>query len=333
MIARRCPFLLIVGLAVLVSPHAGRAQVSGGATLPGGTQVGMGTVDDDPEQERERMRRRFGELIEQARALIAEQQWRQAREKLDSARNLVTDRQADGAKLRELYLKLEEHGRAMLAEADAASRQGEYEQAMATYEQIAHMLRSLPVADDARQALSTLRADPDVRAYFAEQRAAAFNRQIDLILARGDSANDRDDSAAQADESEPAPEDEPPARPERIRLLPVEEQLEIVEIMEQISEAFPATPTGEAVAVELAELLSDQALREAVEQAGLARAADQALQRARLYHNAGRLEKALACYEDVIEQYPDTPAAAIAREQAEALSIEVQVNAVGGPIE
>jgi len=286
----------------------------------------MGTVDDDPEQERERMRRRFGELIEQARALIAEQQWRQAREKLDSARNLVTDRQADGAKLRELYLKLEEQGRAMLAEADAATRQGQYEQAMATYEQIAHMLRSLPVADDARQALSTLRADPEVRAYFAEQRAAAFNRQIDLILARGD-------ADVETDESELAPADEPPSRVERVRLLPVEAQLEIVEIMEQITEAFPATPTGEGVAAELAELLSDQALREAVEQASLARAADQALQRARLYHNAGRLEKALACYEDVIEQYPDAPAAAIAREQAEALSIEVQVNAVGGPIE
>ena len=183
--------------------------------------------------------------------------------------------------------------------------------------------------------MTTLRGDPDVRAYFAEQRAGALNRQVDLILTGSDSGVEggEDEASVEAPENGQTPEAPAPTRAERIRSLPVEEQLEIIEIMEQITEVFPATPTGQAVAVELDELLSDQALREAVEQAARARAADQALQRARLYHNAGRLEKALTCYEDVIEQYPDTPAAGTAQEQADALRIEVHVSAVGGPAE
>jgi tetratricopeptide (TPR) repeat protein len=216
MIAPRRPFIFIVGVAALIAPHLARAQA---IVLPGGTQVGLGTTDSDPQQDREQMKRRFGELIEQARALIAEQKWRQAREKLDSARNLVTDRQADGPKLRELYLKLENHGRAMLAQADAATRDGDYEQAMTIYEQIVHVLRTLPVADDARQALTALRADPEVRAYFAEQRAATLNRQIDLILASNDSAvqDDGDEAPSQTPEDEASPEAQSPGRVERIR--------------------------------------------------------------------------------------------------------------------
>ena len=323
MMAPHRPMALLAALlAALTAPHLAGAQAT---VLPGGTRVGLGTGDSDPEQDRERMKRRFGELIEQARALIGEQQWRQAREKLDSARSLVTDRQTDGPKLRELYLKLEEHGRSMLSEAAAASEQGDYEQAMETYEQIVHMLRSLPVAEEARQALTTLRADPDVRAYFAEQRAATLNRQIDLILAAH--------APVEEDAEESAPEAESPGRVERIRSLSVEEQLEVIEVMEQIIEAFPATPTAEAVTQELNELLSDEALREAVDQAKLARAADQALQRARLYHHAGRLEQALACYEDVVDQYPNTPAATAAQEQADALRLEIEVHAIGGAAE
>ena len=300
-----------------------RGQVQGGATLPSGTRVGMGTgpANDDPADERRRMKERFDELTDQAQQHIEDEQWREAVDKLDLAGVLITDRDADVARLRELYQHLERHGRTLLAEADAAFRQQRYVEAMAGYEKIVHLLPDLPAAEEAYASLEAARADPSVRAFLAEQRAVKLSEDIDRIIAGPD---DEGDPAAQST-GEPAEnsEDAPPSRPVLIKALTLAQQVQIVELMEELESDYGRTPTGQAVTAELESLRADEAFMAAVDGARQDKQAEHTLKKAQLYERNGMSDKALVFYKEVVERYPDSEAAQTAREQILALEVEL----------
>lgn len=309
---------VVVAGGLLSLSRTARGQIQGGTTLPGGTRVGVGTVDtSDPVDERQRMKERFKELTDQAQRLIEDEQWREAVDKLELARGLITDRDADVARLRVLYEKLERHGRTLLAEADAAYQEQRYREAMAGYEAIVYLLPDLPAAEEAFASLEAARVDPLVRAFLAEERAARLNDDIDRIL--GPDPQDDDDAPAEGETSE----EPPPSRPERIKTLALAQQVQIVELMEQLEITYGETPTGEAVTAELEVLRADEAFMAAVNGARQDKQADQTLKKAQLYQRNGMAAKALIFYEEIIELYPDSEAAQTAREQVLALRAEL----------
>jgi len=98
---------MIVVLSMWVAAGTALAQVSVG---PSSKRVRMGQAKSDPAKEKRRMAERFVELVAEADGHIQNSKWRRAREALDRARAVVTDRKADVPKLQRRYVKLEQEG-------------------------------------------------------------------------------------------------------------------------------------------------------------------------------------------------------------------------------
>ena len=304
----RGPMVAVVVTAVLgLWPIPIRGQVSVGTTTPGGSKVGMGIITDDPsgdaEAQRERRQKRFQELITQARAHVEAEEWRPARKRLDEARRNVTDKTADLPPLRELYQALETQGQTMLNAANGAYIEQDYGTALTGYREIALAFKGLPSAQQAADALDAAEEDEAVQMYLADQVAMGLDRKIDTIIATHAAQAEAADEDGSADVS----------RLDAIRVLPVDEQVEVVQVMESMVDRFSATPTGARVKVELAALEADEALMARINAARHDRKADQALGRAKMYRKGGMLEKALGFYQTVASDYPETEAAAEAR--------------------
>ncbi|MHC4561764.1 MAG: tetratricopeptide repeat protein [Planctomycetota bacterium] len=308
---RRLAILIVVIVAAAWPGRAGAQGVKTGVTTPDGRTVGMGVVEpEDPKKEIERRKKRFAQVIEEARKLIADQKWRRAGQKLDLARALVTSRKADLPKLRELYGKLQAQARTMLAAADEAYRQQHYGEAIEQYERIVQIFRKLPSADKARAALAAAKDDPNVQAQYEELRADSIDKRIDELIAACAAEADEAESAA-GGEAEAIP---PPDRAAAIKALPPAEQVLAMDLLERLEKDYPATAAGEKAAEQLEALRADKIFIEAVNSRRFADRADRALKRARIYHVNGMLEKALQYYEQVIADYPGTDAAKTATE-------------------
>ncbi len=308
--------LLAALMALWVQPAAG--QISGTTTTPDGTRVGMGVRPShsttDPKAERERRKKRFAELIAEARKHVEAGEWLAARKRLDEARRNVTSRAADLPPLQELYQAVEAQGQAMLSEANQAYSDQDYGTALAGYREVVRIFNSLPSADRATEALAAAREDENVRIYLADQAAMGLARRIDTVIANHQAqvAADREADSDETAEDEQDADDV--SRVDAIRALPVEKQAEVVEVMASIVDQFSATPTGAQVKAELAELAADEALMARINAARQDRKADQALKRAQMYHKGGMLDKALDYYKAVVADYPDSQAAKTARQ-------------------
>ena len=313
---------------VALTAMIARGQIQGGANLPSGTRVGMGPVAEDPEKEKQRKKKRFDQLITKAEKLIADEKWQQARQGLDTARTLVTDRKADVPRLRGLYQQLEDHGRSVLTRANEAYARKRYAEAIDLYQEIAHVLKGLPAAKEAQASLQTAKADPQIKAHYAAMRAAALDRRIDRILAEASSeSSDRPDDGAATRPGPSSRPSDPGGRVAAIKLLAVPKQVAVIGIMEKIQRDYGQTTAAGRIADELAALTGDEEFMGPLRRARRAEEADRALKRARLYHKAGMLAKALKYYEDVVRRYPQTAAAETARAEADTLRLELGTQA------
>ncbi|HDZ20781.1 hypothetical protein LCGC14_0205360 [marine sediment metagenome] len=313
----------LAACVALTAPVA-RGQVQGGANLPSGTRVGMGPAGEDPEKEKQRRKKRFDQLITKAQKLIADEKWLRARQSLDTARTLVTDRKADVPRLRNLYQQLENYGRSVLTQANEAYDQKRYAEAIDLYQQVAHVLKGLPAAKEAQASLQTAKADPQIKAHYAAMRAAALDRQIDRIIAEASSeSSDRPDDGAATRPGPSSRPSDPGGRVAAIKLLAVDKQVAVIGIMEKIQRDYGKTAVAGRIADERVALTGDEEFMGPVRRARHAEDAERALKRARLYHKGGMLAKALKYYEDVVRRYPQTAAAETAGAEADALRLEL----------
>jgi len=110
-----------------------------------------------------------------------------------------------------------------------------------------------------------------------------------------------------------------PTRSESIREMSPERQVQTMKYMLQIVEKYPGTLVGQQVAKDLQQLGSDKELMEKIQSFEKKKKVRQLLGKAEMFHKSNMVKPALNAYQQILEQFPNTPEAEIARERAAAL--------------
>ena len=173
--------IIIMACGVLLA--AGGAWGGVGARLPGGTSVGTGVIEEDPQEEIRKRKEAFRREYSAARKLLNEKKWGHAREKANKARYLVSDQpQAD--QLQRLYQELENEAGRRFAEGRKLYDEGEYVKAVEEFEMIARLFGAVPSAARARDVLKRAKTDPAIQAALPEVKAAAMDKVLEADTQR-----------------------------------------------------------------------------------------------------------------------------------------------------
>lgn len=181
MIFRRWNCWLFVIAAVMVCQVAPCPGGTGGHIVDTGTGVRMGREEPDPADIIRDRREGCNRIIEQARELISQERYGQARRKLDSALRIAVDESAVRT-IRDLQIQLNEHGMELLRQADNLYQEGKYLEALDAYERINRDYATLPVGARARAAVDMAEADPRCRQAARNHKASRLEEQIQTLL-------------------------------------------------------------------------------------------------------------------------------------------------------
>ena len=110
-----------------------------------------------------------------------------------------------------------------------------------------------------------------------------------------------------------------PTRSESIRELSSERQVQVMKYMLHIVEKYPATLVGQQAAKDLQQLGDDTELMDKIQSFEKQKKVRQLLGKAEMFHKSNMTKPALNAYQQIIEQFPDTPEAQVARERAAGL--------------
>jgi len=303
------PNRAIIAAAVLAGICV--AQMRATRRTPGGS-IELGQVKKDRDRELKEQRAATAKKIALAREKLAQKKWAEARRILDIAKTYATD-QSQASNIRSLYQQIEREGERQLGQAREAYQKREYLQAIESFERIRKIFGWLPAGLAAKQAIKQAEKDPSAQAVIQEAKAAPLNKLVERIL----TTHSRRTSGAVRASTHPSTA---PSRLERIKVLPPSRQSRLVDLLERISKTYPMCPTGKRAAEELQQLYADEVFAEKLEAFREARKARAALSKAEMYRNAGMLDKAIECYQQVIREFPDTEQAAAAKLELSLLS-------------
>ena len=319
----RIAVLAAAAMLVCVTPAAGQVKTefrdkkgnrvtgAGPSDAGSGSRVGTGTVDNvDPEAEKEMMRRRCRQLLTKAAKFVAEENWGAANMALRRAKNLTVDPEL-GRTYRDLTLKLNRGGKAMLDQADRAYGEKNYVAALRSYERILALFAGQPVGTAARQRLDEARKNPTVRAALLEARAQGMYGIVARIVARSRAAATRP-AATRPAATRPADEAklDTPITLDDITALKAAEFLRLVGMLENIVKSCKGAPTADKAGRLLTEMNADTALKTRLARVRRDRLARQSLAKAEAYHKAGMTQKAVDLYRKVIHNFKGTSQAA-----------------------
>lgn len=278
-----------------------------------GTSVGVDdrkSRESDLKKQKERMERRCTYRLDRAEKLLDEGRHPLACRELAAARNLTV---TGSLKQRWMGLanRLNQIGSEQLKQADEAYRKADYPKALADYERIAATFAALPVAVQAREALSRVRDDPEVQAALKELRARKLFKHIEGMVASGR-------RAATAPATRPAEGAPVVVNAETVKALKDRQFIRVVDSLENLLKVCSGSPTGDRAGELLDRLRAEPATKLRLERVRRARRAEQALARANTYRKAGLLKKAAGLYRQVMKDFPGTPQA---REAAAQLAV------------
>ncbi len=290
------------------------AQVRGSLQDPK-TQVrfGEGTADGD---ERTRERREAAEKeLASARAYITEEKWLEGRRSLDSAMRFAVD-DPQRKQITALYKELASEAQRQLDEAKSAYEKKKYAEAIEAFARIGSVFGRAPAAVKARRAIEEAEHDPDARSAAQDHRASMQEKLIEKMLSASDPHPTSAPTSQPASQPTSNPTSNPtsaPTRLSRIKRLPLPRQLEIMERLKRISSKFPDTPAGKRAADDVEAMKADEAYMASEAKLRRAHQAQRALKKAEMYEKAGLTAKAVRYYEELIEDFPNTPEAAKAK--------------------
>lgn len=280
-----------------------------------GQNVVMGSIGGDSSaSEIEATRNRCRQLTAEAQAHLAKSEFFQARDTAMRACNLVVD-QPSADELLKILQKLQDEGQQQFDAASKLYDNKQYDQAIKQLTVVWQTFNGLPSGQRASEMLKAAEKEPAVRQFLQEAKASAMLAMFDVNLQRALQPATRPASQpttgpATAPASQPIL---PDSRVDRILLLPVDKQLEMVERLEQIVHLYAAVPSGQAADKDLKALQADKKLQESLAHRKAERQADGALSKADMYSTSGLRDKAIEYYRDVIQQFPNTPQAAKAK--------------------
>ena len=174
----------------------------------------------------------------------------------------------------------------------------------------------MPCAAEAAKALKELESDPKVRAKLREEQARKLDDLLNGIVEAGSAkdASGADQKQISEDEAKQTRRDEP-SRAEKIKGLVIEKQDRALEILEKLASLYGDTEAGREASKDLETLKADTELMAAVEKHRRQSLAKGLYDVAVSYMKAGLKDKALKQFEKVVEEFPESDAAADARSQ------------------
>lgn len=293
--------ILAAGVVMAAACAAGgQMRVMGGHRSPDGTTVQMGAIEPDPQKELAQLQAVCQEKTAAAQGAMGKGLWAEALNHLDEAQRYCPS-PGQLQTIRQLYEAVEAEAKFRLGAADALMREGQYEEGLAAYESIGRTFGLLPSAAQARRRLAEASKDPAIRQAIQQAKAERMMRELQAILA-GELA---------------PPGGLGPVAVSRIKELPETAQDRAMELLERIAYFCPDCPAGQAAGNDLTALMGDKAFYDAYLARRQAKQAQGVLATARQLRQAGRLDRALVLYRRIGREFPQTPAAARAKTEAQ----------------
>jgi len=268
--------------------------------------VDRGTIKEDPAARKRRLKKAFTDEVAAAQREMGKKDWRAARSHLNVAEAVIIDK-AQKDQLKALYVKLEEAGRTLYNAAAKQFKAKEYGTALRAFQRISVTFGQLPCAREARTVIEKAASLPDVQAVLQDIKAAAVDEKVGRIIEAKLSSEGNGSPTPPKPAKGKAPRK--PRRVPQIRKLPLETQIEVVDLLTMAAERYPLSPTGKRAEQDLQELYSDDGFRTALDLHRLSERAKAALRRADTYRKSGMNDKAREYYKEVVQKYPDTPQA------------------------
>ncbi len=277
-----------------------------GTNSGSGPAVKLGVRDADGtealKKERERMRRDCIRHLDKADRLLQAGKYGPACLELQAAKGLLVE-PGLAARWSRVASQLNLTGAGQLKVAENYYSRGEYLRALRRYERIAATFRGLPVGARARRRLTQAKNAPEVQAAVKEDRASKLFR-LAALPAKSATTRPTTRPAQRADLSADA-----------IEMLKDDGFLRVVDALEKIVKTCSGAPTAEKARRLLDALNADPVTKARLNRLRRNRLADQALAKARTYHQAGLVKKAAKLYQQVVKDFPGTPQAVQAAAQ------------------
>lgn len=300
--------LAILGVVLAAwSTAAGQIKTITGPGGSSGARITTGVRDNkppDPEAERQAYKEACTERLDRAERLLAEKQYAAANEALRSANSYMIERPL-AERAAGIAYKLNDIGKARLAEAEQALARNDYKGGMKLLREIAYTYEGLPASQSAQARLTELGQDPTVKSAMQEDKAQELLRSFFRIL----------DARAAAGGAASAPASAPAADvPQRLAALPDADLLRAAELLEQLFKTFDGTDAAGKAASWLEKFCLVPANGQRLARLKQDNAARQLLVRGEAYLKAGMNDKAAELFRQVLKEHAGSPHAARAAE-------------------
>ena len=296
--------------------------------LPNGKTIGMGNATKDTKKLMEERKAGFRATMSRAEGNFEKKQWDMARQGIDAAKHLLTDK-PDVERLVDLMQKMETEGVRQLKGTQKLKESEEYRKYLRELRRISFQFGTLPCGKRAKEMLALAASDPGMQAALQEVKATALEQLVDRVIeghfrAQARSAKTKHPAAGKSPgETQAAgPTTMPAGRAERIKRMDLKKQARVVEMLQQIAKLYPHSPTGVRARSDLETLLSDKAFMARLAAAESGREVRRAYSKAETYRKAGLIDKAVLLYKRLIKKYPGTPEANRAADQIRELGVQ-----------
>ncbi|MHC4716151.1 MAG: hypothetical protein ACYS5V_04220, partial [Planctomycetota bacterium] len=237
--------------------------------------VGVHDSSSSVRTELERMIRGCKRHMTKAEKLFAEGKYGPACRSLASAKHLAITADLFSRWAR-LAGQLQQIGKERFDAAEQRYARCEYVEALAEFRRIAVIFTGLPVAEAARKCFVDARSDPEVQAAIKEAKAARLFGFLKLLLRPRTSATSRPATRPAA----------PKVTADAVTALEDADFLRAIDTLDNIVRSCPDTPTANKADAIVRQVRADPTTAARLASLMRTRKADQALNKARTYHQA-----------------------------------------------